>query len=226
MNKSELSVFSEHPGVSFDLSCLDGRSEWVIGLDEVGRGCLAGPVLAVACRIRIANARLSGVKDSKLLTALQREFLVEQLAALPSLEYSYGVASVEEIDQVNIGKASLLAMERALHGLDVRDACILVDGKSLPYLSEQSGHLSLRSYVKGDSLSWTIGAASIFAKVKRDAIMCDLEGRWPGYSFSKNKGYGTAEHLLALKTIGVSPVHRRSFKPVRETIAFFSGAKL
>ncbi|WP_204592927.1 ribonuclease HII [Candidatus Similichlamydia epinepheli] len=215
--------FPVHSGIEFDISSLRERADWIIGVDEVGRGCLAGPVLAAACRIRIGEARGLGVRDSKQLSAKKRELLVDELFALPSLKCSYGIATVKEIDSINIERASLLAMERALGGLDLNRACIFVDGKLLPSLERTAGYVALEAYVKGDSLSWIIGAASIFAKVKRDAIMSDLEKRYPGYLFDKNKGYGTAEHLLALKTIGVSPEHRLCFKPVREAFLFFSG---
>ena len=191
------------------------------GVDEVGRGPLAGPVYASAVVIASADADsflegpLAGLTDSKKLTEAKREHFHGLLHALPGVRIGIGSASVAEIDSLNILRATHLAMRRAI--LDLGDPPpdhVLVDGlpvRGLPCPST--------AIVKGDAQSLLIAAASVVAKVTRDHLMAELDARYPGYGFAANKGYGTAEHLEALRRLGVSPVHRRSFAPVADILA-------
>ncbi|MHB0885270.1 MAG: ribonuclease HII [Bacillota bacterium] len=177
----------------------------VAGVDEVGRGPLAGPVYAAAV-VFPAGVRIAGVDDSKRLSASEREGLCPLIQAA-ALGVSIGRAEVEEIDSVNIRQASFRAMRRALAGLPVAADFVLVDGFPIPDL-----HLPQRAIVKGDNLSVSIAAASVIAKVARDAVMVEYDHRYPGYGFAEHKGYATAEHVDALRRLGPSPIHRRSFK--------------
>ena len=191
------------------------------GVDEVGRGPLAGPVYASAVVIASADADsflegpLAGLTDSKKLTEAKREHFHDLLRSLPGVRIGIGSASVAEIDSLNILRATHLAMRRAV--LDLGDPPpdhVLVDGlpvRGLPCPST--------AIVKGDAQSLLIAAASVVAKVTRDHLMAELDAQYPGYGFAANKGYGTAEHLEALRRLGVSPVHRRSFAPVADILA-------
>ncbi|MFD1913249.1 ribonuclease HII [Halodurantibacterium flavum] len=178
----------------------------VAGVDEVGRGPLAGPVTAAAVRLR-AGRIPAGLRDSKALTPARREALCAEI--MEAAEVSVAHASVEEIDQLNILRASHLAMCRALAGLPDIDFA-LIDGNRLPEGLTCAG----QAIVKGDALCLSISAASIVAKVTRDRIMVDLAQQHPGYGWERNAGYGTREHCAALQHLGVSPHHRRSFAPV------------
>lgn len=181
------------------------------GVDEAGRGPLAGPVVAAAV-VLSASYPIEGLADSKTLSALQRETLAVQIRA-HSTAWALGMASVEEIDRLNILQATLLAMQRAVHGLAMTPDLVLVDGNRAPRLS-----CPVRTVVRGDALIKSISAASILAKVARDAILQDLDGEYPGYGFAVHKGYPTAAHRRALESLGPSPVHRRSFGPVRRLL--------
>lgn len=178
----------------------------VAGVDEAGRGPLAGPVVAAAV-ILDAKAVPDGLADSKKLSARRRELLFDLIMA--SAHVGIGEAQVEEIDGINILQATMLAMTRAVETLAQRPVHILVDGNRLP-----RWHWNATSIVKGDDRSLSIAAASIIAKVHRDRIMCQLDDDHPGYGWSRNAGYGTADHLAALRRHGVTPHHRRSFAPV------------
>ena len=183
----------------------------VAGIDEVGRGPLAGPVTAAA--VVLDPARIpQGLRDSKTLNAARREALAAELALVA--EVSIAHATVEEIDRLNILQASLLAMERAVAGLTHPPDHCLIDGNKIP------GGLRGRAeaIVKGDARSLSIAAASIVAKVARDAIMADLAQKFPGYGWEKNAGYPAPAHLKALLNLGVTPWHRRSFKPVHNIL--------
>jgi ribonuclease HII len=181
----------------------------VVGVDEVGRGPLAGPV--TACAVRLDYARLpAGLQDSKVLSAARREVLYHDILAVA--EVSVAHASVEEIDRLNILRASHLAMERAVAGLPADHA--LIDGNLIP----RGLHCPATAIVKGDALCLSIAAASIVAKVTRDRIMVDLAQQHPGYGWEANAGYPTKAHLRALQTLGVTPWHRRSFKPVHNIL--------
>ncbi|MBI2858945.1 MAG: ribonuclease HII [Chloroflexi bacterium] len=186
----------------------------VAGLDEVGRGSLAGPVAAAAV-ILPPKARfrwLKKVRDSKLLTAKQREELVP-LIYQGCLDACVGQASVEEIESNGIVKASRMAMMRALDGLSSQPDFLLVDGMKLPLVA-----ISQKGIVRGDKLCTSIACASIIAKVQRDHAMQELDAVYPGYGFANHKGYGTEEHLEALRRLGPSAIHRRSFQPVSEVL--------
>jgi len=180
----------------------------IAGVDEVGMGPLAGPVVAAAVVLPPA-ARLPGLRDSKQLSARSRERLDRLIRGLAT-GISLGWSLPEEIDRVNIYQAGLLAMRRAVEGLDPAPDCLLVDARTVPAVG-----LSQQAIVGGDSRVASIAAASIVAKVYRDAWMRDLDRRYPGYGFEQHKGYGTSEHLLALSERGPTPWHRRSFAPVR-----------
>lgn len=184
-------------------------SEWICGVDESGRGPLAGPVFA-ACVILDPQHRIEGLADSKTLTKAQRDVLTVAIKA-HSLDWAIGTASVREIDCLNILQASLLAMKRAVEGLSFRPTHVLVDGTHGPRL-----RYPVTTIIRGDSLVPEISAASILAKTARDAEMTTLHRRFPLYGFDRHKGYCTQQHLAALKIHGVSAVHRRSFAPVRE----------
>ena len=181
------------------------------GVDEAGRGPLAGPVVAAAVVLSVSYP-IDGLADSKTLSALRREALAVQIRAHASA-WALGMASVEEIDRLNILQATLLAMQRAVQGLAMTPDLVLVDGNRAPRLS-----CPVRTVVRGDALVKSISAASILAKVARDAILQDLDGVYPGYGFAVHKGYPTAAHQRALETLGPSPVHRRSFGPVRRLL--------
>jgi ribonuclease HII len=183
----------------------------VAGVDEVGRGPLAGPVTAAAVVLDLARMP-AGLADSKALTAARREQLFVEIMA--SAVVSVAHASVEEIDALNILHASHLAMERAVAGLAVVPGFVLVDGNLIP--AGLQGRAE--AIVKGDARSWSIAAASIIAKVTRDRIMVDLAQQHPGYGWEGNAGYPTKQHLEALQNLGVTPWHRRSFKPVHNML--------
>ncbi|MFT4195372.1 ribonuclease HII [Ottowia sp.] len=177
------------------------------GVDEAGRGPLAGPVVAAAV-ILDPRQPIDGLADSKKLTALRRERLFEQICAR-ALCCSIAQASVEEIDRLNILQATMLAMQRAVAGLRLPPAKVLVDGNRLPTLPMRA-----EAVVGGDALVPAISAASILAKVHRDRWCAEIDGDFPQYGFAAHKGYGTAAHLAALRAHGACEHHRRSFAPV------------
>lgn len=183
----------------------------VAGVDEVGRGPLAGPVVAAA--VVLPPGFSLPVADSKTLGARARERLADALAADPLVGIGLGTVGVAEIDERNILRATHAAMRLALLALPSPPDFALVDGLAVPDLPVPAEFL-----VKGDSLSASIAAASIVAKVHRDRHMVAQDTVWPGYGFARNKGYGTAEHLAALRHLGPCPLHRRSFAPVRAAL--------
>jgi ribonuclease HII len=183
----------------------------VAGVDEVGRGPLAGDVVAAA--VILTDSPPEGVTDSKMLTPERREALAERIRD-EAVSWALGRATVAEIDELNILQASLLAMRRAVEALPIQPSLVLVDGNRLP-----EWHYEARAIVKGDLTEPSIGAASILAKVQRDAEMLALHEHHPAYGFDRHKGYPTKAHLAALETAGISPVHRRSFGPVRRLLA-------
>jgi ribonuclease HII len=190
---------------------------WVVsvltaGVDEAGRGPLAGPVVAAAVILDDLKP-IKGLADSKILTALRREKLFDEIRA-KALCCSIAEASVEEIEQLNILQATMLAMRRAVEGLRLEPKLVLVDGNRLPVLSMRA-----EAIVKGDSKVQAISAASILAKVHRDRWCLAYDLEFPQYGFAKHKGYGTAEHLVALKTYGACPQHRKTFRPVAEVLS-------
>jgi ribonuclease HII len=185
--------------------------EHIAGVDEAGRGPLAGPVAAAAV-ILDPDHPIAGLKDSKQLSASQREALALEIRAR-SVAWAVAWADHEEIDQLNILQASLLAMARAVAALNITPARVLVDGNRCPPVN-----LPVTAVVKGDATVPAISAASILAKVERDAAMRRLDAVYPAYGFAVHKGYPTAAHLAALETHGASPVHRRSFGPVHRCL--------
>jgi ribonuclease HII len=184
----------------------------VAGVDEAGRGPWAGPVVAAAV-ILDPNNIPAGIDDSKALDADEREGVYRQIMA--SARVGIGVADVSRIDRDNILKATLWAMVEALDALPVRPGLALIDGNRLPLLE-----LPARAIVKGDAKCLSIAAASIVAKVMRDRRMVALAREYPGYGFERHKGYGVPEHKVALERLGVTPHHRRSFKPVQLALGF------
>lgn len=184
----------------------------VAGVDEVGRGPLAGPVVAAAV-ILDEKKFIEGLADSKVLSAARREELAHQIREF-ALCWALGRAEVEEIDRLNILRASLLAMKRAIEALSLPPELVLVDGNQAPELG-----CSVQTIVRGDASVPAISAASILAKVARDAEMCELDRLFPGYDFSRHKGYPTSGHIDALKRLGICPIHRRSFTPVRQLLS-------
>jgi ribonuclease HII len=195
--------------VSFDLAAPGLRA----GVDEAGRGPLAGPVVAAAV-ILDPRRRIRGIRDSKLIEAQEREELAIKIRG-GALAWSVAWADVEEIDTLNILQATYLAMRRALLGLPVRPAHVQIDGDRCPSFMGLSLDCSFEAIVDGDARRVCIGAASILAKVRRDAMMVGLDQLYPQYGFRQHKGYATPEHCAALDKYGPSPIHRRSFEPVR-----------
>ncbi|MEZ5710743.1 MAG: ribonuclease HII [Blastomonas sp.] len=179
----------------------------IAGVDEAGRGPLAGPVVAAA--VILCDGGLDGLDDSKKLSRKRRETLFPLI--MQCCTVGIGMASVEEIDAINILQASMLAMHRAVEGLGMIPDKVLVDGNRLPQWSYQA-----EAVVGGDALHPCISAASIIAKVERDRMMCEAARRHPEYGWDRNMGYGTAEHLAALRDHGPTPLHRRSFAPVAQ----------
>ncbi len=183
----------------------------VAGVDEAGRGPLAGPVVAAAVILDDLHP-IEGLADSKKLTAARREKLYDEIRA-KALCCSIAEASVEEIDRLNILQATLLAMRRAVEGLRLKPAKVLVDGNRLPVLD-----VLAEAIVKGDATVPAISAASILAKVHRDRWCAEYDREFPQYGFAGHKGYGTAEHLAALRSHGACPQHRKTFAPVTEVL--------
>lgn len=198
------------PSFRFELRC-EGR---VAGIDEAGRGPLAGPVYAAAAvidRTRAARKLLRMIDDSKKLTFEQREEAYEAMIASGVVQFGVAEASVEEIDRINILQATYLAMRRAVQALVEQPEVVLVDGNRAP---PQLG-CRAETIVGGDAHSYSIAAASIFAKVTRDRYMTKLAETFPGYGWESNRGYGSAQHLDALTLLGPTPHHRMSFAPLR-----------
>lgn len=183
----------------------------VAGVDEAGRGPLAGPVVAAAV-ILDGRCPIPGLADSKTLSAAQREKLAGQIR-LHARAWSLGQASVAEIDQLNILQATLLAMQRAVQGLALVPALALVDGNQAPRLA-----CAVRTVVRGDASEPSISAASILAKTARDTLLLELDRQYPGYGLARHKGYPTAAHLQALELLGPTIIHRRTFGPVRRLL--------
>jgi ribonuclease HII len=198
------------PDFSFEQAASASGAQVVVGVDEVGRGPLAGPV--TACAVRLDPLRIpAGIADSKVLTPARREALFHSICAMAQVSIAH--ASVAEIDALNILRASHLAMERAIAGIAGADHA-LIDGNLLP----RGLSCRAQAIVKGDARCLSIAAASIVAKVTRDRIMVDLAQQHPGYGWEHNAGYPTKEHLVALQNLGVTAHHRRSFRPVHNIL--------
>lgn len=179
----------------------------VAGVDEVGRGCLAGPVVS-ACVILPRKCSIKGIDDSKKLSPKERERL-HDLILQEALAYGVGVVSPQEIDKINILQASLKSMKIAIDAMQIRPDYLLVDGKQWVDIA-----IPQKMIIKGDARSISVGAASIVAKVTRDRMMCDYEKKYPQYSFSVHKGYGTKAHLNEINLRGPTPIHRMTFAGV------------
>ena len=208
------------PTLDEEMALLQQGYCFVAGLDEAGRGCLAGPVVAAAVILPLPLdddrlARLSGVRDSKQLTAQARDKLYDVILQ-HALAVGVGVGSVELIDEQNILQATKHAMRFALAQLSIRPQALLLDAVRLPTVP-----LPQRAIIKGDCRCLSIAAASIIAKVSRDRMMLALHEQYPVYGFQQHKGYGTETHLAALKVYGPCPIHRRTFSPVREQLGLF-----
>ena len=189
----------------------DQGTTHVAGVDEAGVSPLAGPVVAAAVILPM-SARWRGVDDSKKLTAERRAQLAEKIKTR-AIAWAVGSVAPKEIDSINVYHASLLAMERAVKGLSVPPAALLVDARHVPNMT-----LPQESLIKGDARSLSIAAASIIAKTTRDALMIEMDETYPGYGFAQHKGYPVAAHKAALKRLGPSPIHRTSFAAVRELL--------
>ncbi len=192
------------PAALFDHQYRLKGYQFIAGVDEVGVGCLAGPVVAAAV-ILPSSCQIEGVTDSKQLSAKKRKELSEEIFRV-AIAYAIAFASVEEVDDINILQASRLAMKRALESLKQKPDFVLIDGRN-----PVSINIAQATIIKGDALSLSIGAASIIAKVYRDEWMERLDSEYPGYLFAKHKGYGTVEHRQALQKLGRSQIHRKSF---------------
>jgi len=183
----------------------------IAGVDEVGRGCLAGPVFAAAVILN-NNINIKNIKDSKKIPFKKRILLSEYIKK--NSIYALGTASVEEINQINILNASLLSMKRALYKLKIKPSIAYIDGLFIP----KNLKIKCKTFIKGDEKIISIAAASIVAKVTRDLFMIKLGKKFPEYRWSKNFGYGTAEHLNLLEKYGVTKHHRKKFKPVHNIL--------
>jgi len=183
----------------------------VAGVDEVGRGPLAGPVVTAAV-ILDPERPIEGLMDSKKLSESRREVLAKQIKER-ALAWAIGRAEVEEIDEINILQATMLAMQRAVAALDPQPGHVLVDGNRCPVLP-----CTAEAIIKGDGTVPAISAASIIAKVSRDNELVALDAKYPGYGLAGHKGYPTKAHMAALNELGVTPIHRRSFAPVRRAL--------
>lgn len=183
----------------------------IAGVDEVGRGPLAGPVVTAAV-ILDPEYPIEGIKDSKLLSEKLRDRLYDEITQ-NAIAWSIGRCEVDEIDELNILQASLLAMRKAVLALDIKPDTVLVDGRDKPNLDGD-----VQAIIGGDKTVKVIGAASIIAKVTRDRELKQYEKLYPGYDLANNKGYGTKKHMAALQELGATPIHRKSFAPVRKVL--------
>lgn len=190
-----------------DFTLENNLSGLIAGVDEVGRGPLAGPVISAAVVFTDRNVPIDGIKDSKKLTPKSRQILYEKITSVA--KFGIGIASVEEINSYNILQATKLSMERALTDLNLELDYVLVDGNQSLQVKYQ-----VRPIINGDNLSISIAAASIIAKVTRDQLMQELHNNHPQYNWYKNKGYGTKEHIAAIHLHGITDHHRRNFAPV------------
>lgn len=201
-----------HALTHFERSARQHGFHVIAGVDEAGRGPLAGPVVAAACIIPDDHF-FAGIDDSKKLTALERLRLFEEITNDERISYGVGIVDSDEIDRVNILQASIQAMIQAIACLTQVPDILLVDGMYLPHVTIPS-----QKIVKGDSLSQSIAAASIIAKETRDMLMAGLDKEWPHYGFAQHKGYGTAQHLEALSKHGPCPIHRKTFEPIKSML--------
>jgi ribonuclease HII len=196
----------------FEKEALSRGFSYPVGIDEAGRGPLAGPVIAAAVYLP-SHLQIEGIRDSKELSPKKRRKLYEILLQSKEIDYAIGVSSPQEIDEINILQATFQAMKEAVRKLKGKPDFLLIDGNQGPLVE-----MKKQCVVQGDKKVRSIAAASIIAKEYRDDLMAELHLLYPHYNFAKHKGYPTAEHMEALKKYGPSPVHRRSFAPVKELI--------
>ncbi len=210
MSEFQLSASRQVLTIGFDFED-QARSEgyrFIAGVDEVGRGCLAGPVVAAACILDPAKAVPEGLNDSKKLTSAQREKIADELRET-AVAFGIGTVGADEIDQINILEATKKAMAMAIDALPSAADYLLIDALQL-----RSVRLPQKAIIKGDAISYSIAAASVIAKTYRDKLMCEFDAEYPQYGFSGHKGYGAAVHLEALRIHGPCPLHRRTFRGV------------
>lgn len=212
MDRDELSRLKEM--YKYELEEFSKGKSLICGVDEVGRGPLAGPVVSSAVILPPLTVdsdfiEWEGLNDSKKLSIKKREAFYNRLLEHPDVHIGIGIVSEQIIDRINIFRATQLSMRRAISNLDIKPDCLLIDGMLLPGIK-----IYQRKIINGDALSLSIAAASVIAKVTRDNIMCEYHKKYPQYGFDKHKGYGTKEHLRSLKEYGPCKIHRRSFKPI------------
>ena len=217
--KFDPALLPERPDLSFEIELWKKGATLVAGIDEAGRGALAGPVAVGAVVLPGEQvdlmSRLGGIRDSKIMTPAEREHWAAEIKKV-ALAWGVGFASNTEIDHMGIVPATLLASQRALGALNVTPAHLLVD-----YLLLTGQAIPQTSLVRGDARSLSIASASILAKTERDAVLIEMDKIHPGYGFARNKGYATHAHRLAVRELGPCPVHRRSFEPVCEYDSLF-----
>lgn len=207
----------KHGTLSRDFDTARGAArgfDAVAGVDEAGRGPLAGPVVAAACVVA-SDVRIEGIHDSKLLTEPERELLYDALVAHPGVSWAVSVIDHDVIDEINILQATMRAMERAVASLPSPPQLVLVDGPRVPAGLASDEALTAEPVVKGDSKSYSIAAASVIAKVTRDRIMMKVHAEYPQYGFAQHKGYPTRDHVAAVHRHGPCPIHRRTFAPIK-----------
>ena len=202
----------QHPTLDLEISLWANDVLWIAGIDEAGRGALAGPVAAAAVilpRMESIPPELEGVRDSKMMTPSQRESAARQIREI-AVTFGVGFASAAAIDEIGILPATRLACRRAIEALEIVPGHLLLDFIHLPDVP-----LPQTAIPKGDSRSLSIAAASVLAKTSRDALLVELDAEYPGYGFARHKGYGTAAHREAIRKLGPSPVHRMTFAPMK-----------
>ncbi len=211
-NKRSLSLIESCERFHFERKARSQGYQIIAGVDEAGRGPIAGPLVVAAC-ILPDNFSLKDVDDSKKLSVEKRDRLYERITTDLGVVFSIVVIEKEIIDLINILQATFRGMQEAVEQLRIRPDYVLVDGNKSPSFSVPS-----EPVIQGDSLSYSIGAASILAKVKRDAIMMEYDAKWPEYGFAKHKGYPTEAHIEALERFGPCPIHRASYGPVKRVM--------
>ena len=202
----------EFPTIDIERALWVNGALWVAGIDEAGRGALAGPVAAAAVifpQLIDLPSRLSGVRDSKKMTSSQRNFWKKAIREI-AVTYGVGLSSAQEIDKLGILNATKLSAKRAIESLSVVPDHLLIDHFQISDIL-----LSQTSFPKGDVISLSIAAASVLAKTTRDEILCEMGRKYPDYGFEKHKGYGTQAHFDAILTYGITPIHRKSFEPIK-----------